>query len=147
MMAIAVLAALALPTSLGRQRRPVALVWDVDQSSGVRLPGGIINAPAPGVGGRGNGGPGTGHGCAANIYGNQGAFPGPRSNNGAIPQVGNLTAHLVDFETKLRLLVPDAGFDGVCLLDFETMRAVSSYATVASWPPKTPPICCWARQG
>lgn len=94
-------------------------MWDVDASIGVRLPTGIINPPAGGAGST-NGGPGTGHSEAANIYGNQGAFP---PHNGVIPQTGNLSLHIDVFEGKLKQLVPDASFSGVCLLDFETMRA------------------------
>ena len=77
-----------VPLKTDGRRKPIALVWGVDTSLGLALPPGILNAQASGSV---NGGPGTGHGLAVNIYGNMGAFPGPKSSNGAIPQQGNVS--------------------------------------------------------
>ena len=116
-----------LPLSLGdpfaaaaEQHRTVSLVWDVDVTSGVRLPVGIMNGAAAGSS---NGGPGTGHGLAANVYGNRGAFPTTAGGKAEIPQTSNLSAHITTLRRGIPALIPDAGFSGVCLLDFESMRA------------------------
>ena len=106
-----------------QQRRTVSLVWEthVDVSNGVRLPVGIMNTQdAPGSS---NGGPGTGHGLAANVYGNRGAFPTTAGGKTEIPQTSNLSAHLAALRRGIPELIPDASFAGICLLDFETMRA------------------------
>ena len=95
-----------------------ALIWDVDLSLGVRLPAEVLNRR--GVGGTGNGGPGTGHGLAANLYGNVGAFP---PTNGGIPQLANLSLHVAALKRGVPALIPDQGFHGVCLIDLESMRA------------------------
>ena len=107
--------------------RAVYLVWDVDETLSVNasLPHGIINGL--GVGGR-NGGPGTGHGSSVNVYGNNGAFPSINAatgavGNGGIPQLANLSQHVGALRRDLATLIPDAGFRGVCLLDYEQLRA------------------------
>jgi hypothetical protein len=86
------------------------LIWDVDLSNNVtNLPPQIlVNTEAEGGM---NGGPGTGHGLAANLY-NQGAFP---PNNGAIPQLGNLSLHIAALKTNVPKLIPNVNFEGVCL--------------------------------
>lgn len=122
----AVLAVLASAT-LAATPRTVHLVWDVDESGAVNasLPRGIVNSRS--AGGK-NGGPGTGHGSAVNIYGNNGAFPSidaatGAAGNGGIPQLANLTLHTSRLAADLATLIPDVGYRGVCLLDFEQLRA------------------------
>ena len=120
-----------LPLSLGlddpfaataaAERRTVSLIWDVDVTNGVRLPLEIMNAAD--AAGSSNGGPGTGHGLAANVYGNRGAFPTTAGGKAEIPQTSNLSAHVAALRRGIPALIPDAGFSGVCLLDFESMRA------------------------
>ena len=51
-----------------------------------------------------------------------GAFPGPKSSNGAIPQQGNVTFHTELLRAHLSTLIPDPKFFGLCLIDFETVK-------------------------
>eukprot|EP01043_Picozoa_sp_COSAG02_P008979 COSAG02_NODE_298_length_25350_cov_48.266999_12_plen_392_part_00 len=115
------LLSLVFCAAAAQQSRTVSLVWDVDASSGVRLPVGLMNVA--GVAGSSNGGPGTGHGLAANVYGNRGAFPSTAGGKTEIPQTSNLSAHVAALRRGIGVLIPDEEFAGVCLLDFETMRA------------------------
>jgi hypothetical protein len=121
------LAALALLVAHQLASRTVHLVWGVDESEAVNasLPRGIINGRS--AGGK-NGGPGTGHGSAVNIYGNNGAFPSINAatgavGNGGIPQRANVTLHTERLAADLAALIPSPAFRGVCLLDFEQLRA------------------------
>jgi hypothetical protein len=120
------LVAVVHAAAVAPERRTVSLVWNVDQSSGVRLPPGILNAVVPGSS---NGGPGTGHGLAANVYGNRGSFP---PANTAIPQTANLSKHVAALKRGVEALIPDPGYVGVCLLDFETMRADWNSSSITS---------------
>ena len=128
MAAVAAVATAAESTAYEALGRTVSIIWDVDNSQAVNtsLPSGIINPHA--AGGDRNGGPSTGHGAAVNIYGNNGAFPSINAatgaiGNGGIPQRVNLTLHLTKLRRDLTLLIPDPHFRGVCLLDFEQLRA------------------------
>jgi hypothetical protein len=103
------------------ERRTVSLVWDVDASNGVRLPPGILKYAADAAGSS-SGGPATGHGLAANVYGNRGAFPSTAGGRAEIPQTANLSALVAALRRGVAALIPDARFGGVCLLDFESMR-------------------------
>jgi hypothetical protein len=94
-----------------------SLVWCVDQSMGVQLPHEIINAKGEGSM---NGGPGTGHGSVAYIYGNMGAYP---SDAGPLPQHANLSRHVDVLARNLASLIPSPDFSGLCVLDFERTRA------------------------
>ena len=58
--------------------------------------------------------------CSADVRANETLLCGV-AGHGLLP--GNLTLHVTEFETRLRALVPDKNFSGICLLDFETMRA------------------------
>lgn len=42
--------------------------------------------------------------------------------NGGVPQLGNKTRHLLDFEVQLNQLVPDKNNDGLIVIDFESWR-------------------------
>ena len=90
LLALSALAAPVVAPGLGVQEadgpKKIAMVWDCDNTVGLRLPRGILNNQRP-VGGDKNGGPGTGHGLAVNIY-SGGVFPGVNSP-WAIPQLGN----------------------------------------------------------
>jgi len=94
-----------------------SIVWGVDQSVGVQLPHGIINSQNEGSM---NGGPGTGHGDVAYIYGNMGVYP---TDTGAIPQHTNLSHHLEVLTRNLKQLIPDPHYSGLCVFDFERTRA------------------------
>eukprot|EP00041_Stephanoeca_diplocostata_P020639 m.465221 g.465221 ORF g.465221 m.465221 type:complete len:410 (+) comp21626_c1_seq30:239-1468(+) len=106
------------------QMRPVSLYWDTDNSDLVTdIPPGIIHAGA-----HGSNAPPTGNnGHTVNIYGNKGYFPHFLADgtaiNGGLPQACNLTLHISRLEYDIRQLVPDPSFSGVCLLDFEQIRA------------------------
>lgn len=107
---------------LHRHRRSVALIWDVDGSAAVHSPPGFLrNTSAPSTRPVGN------NGLAINIYGNNGAFPHIATDgsyaNGGLPQLCNLTAHMEKLTADLEQLIPDPGFSGYCLLDFEQLRA------------------------
>ena len=108
--------------------RTVHVIWDVDQSNAVSssLPPQIINNRS--ARGTRNGGPGTGHGSAVNIYGNNGAFPSINAatgavGNGGVPQLCNVSLHVATLRRDVAALVPNPSFHGVCLLDFEQLRA------------------------
>eukprot|EP01049_Picozoa_sp_SAG25_P014317 SAG25_NODE_2491_length_1572_cov_5.468432_2_plen_393_part_00 len=94
-----------------------SVIWGVDQSLGVRLPDGVINPPGQGSM---NGGPGTGHGAVAYIYGNMGAWP---NDAGPLPQHANLSRHVEALAHNLEVLIPSPDFSGLCVLDFERTRA------------------------
>ena len=127
--------------------RPVFLIWGVDESLAVNasLPAGVINGGGTSASGAQNGGPAT-HPNAVNIYGNNGAMPTlegcwcccepncrpcccsdckvcGKVSNGAIPQLGNLSLHVATLRAKLALLIPQPAYSGLCLLDFEELRA------------------------
>jgi hypothetical protein len=94
-----------------------SIVWGVDQSLGVHLPNGVINLQGQGSM---NGGPGTGHGAVAYIYGNMGAYP---SDDGPLPQHANLSHHVDILARNVETLIPSQNFSGLCVLDFERTRA------------------------
>ena len=106
------------PDTLSLKKKQIALVWDCDETNGLDLPPGIINSP--GVGSK-NGGPGTGHGATVNIYSGA-VFPGERGAP-PIPQQGNVSIHVASLTRYLPTLIPDVTFEGICLVDFESMRA------------------------
>ena len=124
LLALSALAAPVVAPGLGVQEadgpKKIAMVWDCDNTVGLRLPRGILNNQRP-VGGDKNGGPGTGHGLAVNIY-SGGVFPGVNSP-WAIPQLGNVSVHVASLRRYLPTLIPDPAFKGVCLIDFESMSA------------------------
>lgn len=94
-----------------------SLVWGVDQSVGVQVPSGLIRTQGQGSM---NGGPGTGHGDVAYIYGNMGAYP---HDGGPLPQHANLSHHVDVLTHNLAHLIPNSTFSGLCVLDFERTRA------------------------
>lgn len=113
------------------------LLWDVDSClngravncDGIELPPGILNNDS--VPGASNGGPGTGHGLAVNIYGDHGVWPsastapghGHGHPSGSLPQTANLSLHLEVLRRTLPVLIPDPAYSGLCIIDFETARA------------------------
>jgi len=94
-----------------------SLVWGVDNTEGLQLPRGFINPQIPGSM---NGGPGTGHGAVAYIYGNMGVWP---TDAGALPQHANLSQHVQTLARNVADLIPSPNFTGLCVLDFERTRA------------------------
>lgn len=94
-----------------------SIIWGVDESLGVHVPDGIIN---PRGHGSMNGGPGTGHGAVAYIYGNMGSYP---NDEGPLPQHANLSHHVRVLRYNVEKLIPDQDFAGLCVLDFERTRA------------------------
>ncbi|CAG9833995.1 unnamed protein product [Diabrotica balteata] len=66
-----------------------------------------------------------------NILYDPGSFPAILKNanttvlrNGGVPQQGNLTLHLNIFENILNQLIPNKGFSGIGIIDFESWRPI-----------------------
>lgn len=98
-------------------------IWDVDFSSSISTPVGVI---------RGNRGlPITKYsagynGNATNIYGGKGLMPhyvGTTVINGGIPQLGNVEDHIRVYKRDLAALIPLTSYVGYCLIDYEWWRA------------------------
>lgn len=51
-------------------------------------------------------------------------------NNGGIPQLGNLSAHLEKAQADIVAAIPDPNFSGVAVIDFESWRPVGGCARV-----------------
>jgi hypothetical protein len=114
----------AAPAAAAAARRPaVVLVWDVDSSSAISTPAGVVRGDRGLPLTRYNTG---NNGAAVNIYGGKGSMPfikGSVRNNGGIPQLGSLEVHLARYRISLNALVPDPEYRGYCLLDYEHWRA------------------------
>ena len=66
------------------------------------------------------------NGRAVTIYGNKGRMPhyrGSEEVNGGVPQQGDLATHLAYYKRDLAALIPEADYEGYCLLDYEYWRA------------------------
>eukprot|EP00729_Bicosta_minor_P010627 gene10627-4939_t len=106
----------------------VRLVWNVDKSTEINTPAGILRGDR-GIACPEERGPICNgyNGHAVNVYGNRGIMPRINADgtmvNGGIPQRGNLTLHLDSFNAAWVKMIPDAGWEGYCLLDYEFFRA------------------------
>lgn len=98
-------------------------IWDVDSSSNISTPDGVI---------RGNRGlPITKYsrgynGNATNIYGGKGLMPhfvGTTVINGGLPQLGNIKDHITVYKRDIAALIPLTSYVGYCLIDYEWWRA------------------------
>jgi hypothetical protein len=110
-------------SGLNSTRPTVALVWDVDGSSVIETPEGVLRGDRGLPLTRYNTG---NNGAAVNIYGGKGSMPfikGSVSNNGGTPQNGSLEVHLARYRISLNALIPDPSYQGYCLLDYEHWRA------------------------